>query len=588
MKPFHKKECAMLKRLYTLLISLILLAAFGRPAEAALFGMSDLAPRTFGAPTWYTDLDPANPASLPLVACVDVLDGLCVLPFAGEEPDWDPALPPTLGPPPVNFPSEPFYHLVEAGLVLNGGGTGFLRIAHEFAFGGITGDPVDGEQIVFNRVRHRINAPVTGRYRITHPWGTFEQDVLSLGAGFEINSTIDEGCGVLPCDFNLALLDAPGRITGPFLRWDTGFPVIGAVSGASYLGDPAIPHTITGSVHVDPVTSGPANIYRVEVDQDFNGSFETLLGETNLFFVMGRLFRSLQVLQATNDAASTPADTAVTISVLANDTPNAGATLVLASVTIVGGSEVGGVATPNPANGTVLFTPTTGFNGLASFRYTVGDTTPATSNEATVTIQVGNVAPVANADGATTNMNTPVDIFVAGNDTDVDGNLAPVSIAIVTAPTQGTVLFNTPLPGWIRYTPNPGTFGLQTFTYDIMDTLGALSAPALVSVLVIPTPTVDITSASLGLRLFAVGNASGAPGAIGPRPPFVQLFAGIGLPTGPGCGGMTLIRNTRVNRRTGFWRAATTARLLRLRLGGLLPTHLCVQIPSGGIDIWPF
>lgn len=94
-------------------------------------------------------------------------------------------------------------------------------------------------------------------------------------------------------------------------------------------------------------------------------------------------------------------------------------------------------------------------------------------------------------------MNTPVDINVAGNDTDVDGNLVPGSIAVVTGPTQGTVQLNTPAPGWIRYTRTPGTFGLDTFTYTIGDSLGAVSAPALVSVNVIPTETVDITSASL-------------------------------------------------------------------------------------------
>lgn len=160
------------------------------------------------------------------------------MPDLGEEANWNPALPPTLTPP-VNFPSEPFYHLVEAAIGLNGGGTAFLRLALEFAFG--NEDPIDGDQIVFNRFRTRINAPVTGRYRVVHPWGTYRQDVLALGPGFEINVTQDVRCDILPYDFDLALADAPDRITGPFLRWDTDFPVIGAVSGAAYLGDPRTP-----------------------------------------------------------------------------------------------------------------------------------------------------------------------------------------------------------------------------------------------------------------------------------------------------------------------------------------------------------
>lgn len=465
-------------------------------ARAALFGQSapDL---TFGAPTWYTDLNPLDPAALPLVACVDVADGLCVLPLPGEEPDWNPALPPTLIPP-VNFPSEPFYHLVEAAVALDGGGSGFLRLALEFAFGGITGGPVDGEQIVFNRVRHRIQAPVTGRYRITHPWGTFEQDVLVLGAGLEINSTIDEGCDILPCDFNLALNDAPGRITGPFLRWDANFPVIGAVSGASYLGDPAIPHTITGSVHdADPVAPGiqPANLYRVEVDEDFGGAggFREL-GRTDQFFVMGRLF-----------------------------------------------------AAPGPP--------------------------PA------------NTPPVANADPATTTMNQPVDINVAGNDTDVDLNLDPGSIAIVTGPTQGTVALNTPAPGWIRYTPNPGTFGTDTFTYNIRDTpQGAVSNTATVTVTVNATDVVDITIASLfGTRGFEVQGTVGPNPQTGLSPASVQVFAGTAPPSGPLCAGMTFLQTRSVRR--GAWRLSMKQTIVRGLLGGSLPTHACARSAGGGFDV---
>jgi hypothetical protein len=580
------------------LAALILLAASTAPPspEAALFGHSP--GLTWGGPTWYVDRNPTDPAALALEVCLSpdppVGDGLCVLPLAGDEPDYDPALPLVLAPPPasVNFPAEPFYFLAEATMGLSGGGAASLRLALEFAFGG--GAPVDGDQITFNRFRARIDAPVTGRYRITHPWGTYEQDVLALGPGNEINFTEDVGC--FPCIievpplppislFHVAQDDAsPTRITGPFLRWDTGFPVIGA-SGARYIGDPLVPHTVIGSVVPDPLTPVQfANLFRVEVDTNFNGTFETVLGETDQFFVMGRL---LAGLLARNDQATTPANTDVTIAVLANDQPNLGQTLALASVTIVPGSEVGGTAAPQP-DGTVVFTPALGFTGAASFRYTVNDTTPATSNEATVTIAV-TAPPVANPDNATTGVNTPVNINVAANDTDSDGTVVPGSILIATTPTQGTVQPNNPLPGWIRYTPNPGAIGLDTFTYTINDNLGAVSAPGLVSVTVVPGPTVDITSASLGLlRLFASGSASKAPGAIGPPPPFAQLFAGLGLPTGPGCGGMTFIGNARVNRLTGFWRFAILARTLRFRLGGALPTHICAQIPGGGSDIWPF
>ena len=80
-----------------------------------------------------------------------------------------------------------------------------------------------------------------------------------------------------------------------------------------------------------------------------------------------------------------------------------------------------------------------------------------------------NRPPVANNDNASTNPGVPVNIPVAGNDTDPDNNLNPGSITIVNNPGNGTV---TPNPnGTVTYTPNPGfTSGTDTFTYQICDT----------------------------------------------------------------------------------------------------------------------
>ncbi len=74
-----------------------------------------------------------------------------------------------------------------------------------------------------------------------------------------------------------------------------------------------------------------------------------------------------------------------------NDSDVDGDTLTIASVT----SGTGGTAVLN-ANGTVTFTPNANFHGAASFTYTVSDGT-ATSNAATVTINVAAVNPVLSA-----------------------------------------------------------------------------------------------------------------------------------------------------------------------------------------------
>jgi hypothetical protein len=76
----------------------------------------------------------------------------------------------------------------------------------------------------------------------------------------------------------------------------------------------------------------------------------------------------------------------VALNVIANDT-DAESNLDPASVAITTAPSKGGTATPN-ANGTVAYTPKSGFKGTETFRYRVRDTLGATSNIATVTVTV--------------------------------------------------------------------------------------------------------------------------------------------------------------------------------------------------------
>lgn len=95
---------------------------------------------------------------------------------------------------------------------------------------------------------------------------------------------------------------------------------------------------------------------------------------------------------ANNDSATTTAGTAVTTSVLANDTIGAPGVINAASVQIATPSA-NGTAVAN-ANGTVSFTPAAGFTGITSYSYTVANnsTPPLRSNAATVTVTVNAAA----------------------------------------------------------------------------------------------------------------------------------------------------------------------------------------------------
>ena len=83
---------------------------------------------------------------------------------------------------------------------------------------------------------------------------------------------------------------------------------------------------------------------------------------------------------ATDDAASTAAGTAVTISVLANDT---GTNLAVASVT----TPANGTTRITSNNGSVVYTPDSGFSGTDTFRYTLRDGSNRTDT-GTVTVTV--------------------------------------------------------------------------------------------------------------------------------------------------------------------------------------------------------
>ena len=120
---------------------------------------------------------------------------------------------------------------------------------------------------------------------------------------------------------------------------------------------------------------------------------------------------------AVDDAISTNEDTAVTISVLANDTDADGDTLTVASVTQ--GSH--GAVVNNGSN--VRYTPSANFHGSDSFTYTISDGHGGTDT-ATVIVTIGSVndPPVAVDDAISTNEDTAVTISVLANDTDADGD----------------------------------------------------------------------------------------------------------------------------------------------------------------------
>ena len=182
---------------------------------------------------------------------------------------------------------------------------------------------------------------------------------------------------------------------------------------------------------------------------------------------------------ANDDSATTDEDMPVVLVVTANDTDVDG-NIDPATVDLDTGTPgvqstfvaPGGTFTSDGL-GNVTFTPNANFNGMESIDYQVcddGTPLPPLCDQATINITVNSVndPPLAVDDIATTPEDTPVEIPVLDNDSDIDGTLDPSSVTIVSTPDHGTTSIN-PLTGDITYTPDTDFVGNDTLTYVVCD-----------------------------------------------------------------------------------------------------------------------
>ena len=183
---------------------------------------------------------------------------------------------------------------------------------------------------------------------------------------------------------------------------------------------------------------------------------------------------------AANVQATTTVDKAVDVNVLATATAAPGATLD--TLHVFAASPMHGSVIDEP-DGTILYTPSTGYSGPDSFTYTVLDTDGELSAPATVTVTVLPGPPVAGNDSVNLVMNQATIVKVLGNDSAGNGaSLVPGTVSIVANPAHGTALPQT--NGTILYTPTNGYAGADAFTYTVEDSVGSTSNVATVSLVI--------------------------------------------------------------------------------------------------------
>jgi uncharacterized repeat protein (TIGR01451 family) len=141
----------------------------------------------------------------------------------------------------------------------------------------------------------------------------------------------------------------------------------------------------------------------------------------------------------------------------------------------------------NPAHGALsgtapnlTYTPNAGYFGPDSFTFNANDG-PAVGNPATITINV-NAPPVDHDQSALTADGTGVAITLAA--TEPDGNTP--TFTLVTNPTHGTLSGTAPN---LTYTPAPGYYGTDSFTFDSSD--GPAAGNIATITIVINAPPVD-------------------------------------------------------------------------------------------------
>ncbi|MBE9097846.1 Ig-like domain-containing protein, partial [Tychonema sp. LEGE 07203] len=138
--------------------------------------------------------------------------------------------------------------------------------------------------------------------------------------------------------------------------------------------------------------------------------------------------------------------------------------------------------------GQLTFTPAAGAIGSATITLNLKDSGGTdnggvdTSANQTFAIDVINNEPIAQTDTYNTLhgnvLNVPAATGVLANDSDLDRDLLTANL--VANPNSGTIAFNN--DGSFIYTPNPGFFGLDSFTYSVSDGVATASAAANINV----------------------------------------------------------------------------------------------------------
>jgi hypothetical protein len=299
----------------------------------------------------------------------------------------------------------------------------------------------------------------TFRYEVCDPSGVCDTATVTVDVLPVADPPVAEDDAVEVAEDGSVEINVPANDSDPDGDLD-----LGSVSIVSQPGN--------GTVTVDPITG----VVTYEPDEDFNGTdtFTYEICDTEGACDTATVTVEVNPVDdppvAGDDTTTVPEDGSIAINVPGNDTDPDG-DLDITSVSIVS-QPPNGTVSVDPITGEITYEPDENFNGQDTFTYEICDS-QGLCDTATVTVNVTPVddPPVANDDSTSTAEDTPIVIGVVGNDFDVDGNLDPTTVTIVSQPANGTVGVD-PVTGAVTYTPEADFNGLDTFSYQVCDTDG--------------------------------------------------------------------------------------------------------------------
>ncbi len=189
---------------------------------------------------------------------------------------------------------------------------------------------------------------------------------------------------------------------------------------------------------------------------------------------------------AVTDTYTTSEDIALVIiapGVLANDSDPENSQLTASLQQQSGTGEVA-----LEMDGSFTYTPDPDWNGEDFFIYAASDSQLTSTAMVQISVSPVNDPPEAEDDVDFTDINTDVTTAVLLNDTDIDGNLLPGSLSVITQPVTGTTAVD-PVLGTITYTPGVDFLGMDAYTYEICDDgtpAPAACSEAMVTITVLP------------------------------------------------------------------------------------------------------